>query len=170
MTYGQTLIDKAAQACGSRYKVAEAMGLDEASLSKAARGLRPVPLEWVPTLAALAGEDARDALARAMAEKLPEGSLGRRALGGVFAAGVAAMLLFSHARDASAATMGVRGDRAGLHSLYIVECLRRVLGAASRRVRRPSFQALRNPQALRREALRRQALRSEALHPQALHL
>ena len=95
MEYGQTLIDKAGEKCGSFYKLAHEMKISEGNLSKVRRGLRPLPIEWVPELAEIVGIDARDAVAEVLAEQLPEGSRARAILGGVQAAGVAAMLLFS---------------------------------------------------------------------------
>lgn len=121
MGYAKDLIDKAAEMCGSRYKLAKAIGVSESHLSEAASGKRSVPLKWVPCLAAVARVDAKDALARAMAEELPETSIGRAALKGVTAAGVAVLLLSSHAGDALAHGERVCADRAKVNPLYIVE-------------------------------------------------
>lgn len=93
MEYGKLLIDKAAKICGSRYKLAQRMGVSESNLGSVVAGRRGLPVEWVPELAEIAGEDPREALAWCVAEKLPEGSRGRALLGGVCRTGVAAMLL-----------------------------------------------------------------------------
>jgi len=95
MEYGQTLIDKAGKKCGSFYKLAHELKISEGNISKVRRGLRPLPIEWVPELAEIVGVDARDAVAEVLAEQLPKESRARAILGGVRAAGVAALLLFS---------------------------------------------------------------------------
>ena len=94
MEYGLSLIDKAGKACGSFYKLSKETGFPQSTISNIRAGDRALPLEWVPVLAEIAGVDPRDALARVMAERLPEGSRARAILGGVRAATVAAMLLF----------------------------------------------------------------------------
>lgn len=93
MEYGKLLIDKAAKICGSRYKLAQRLGVSESNLGSVVAGRRGLPVEWVPELAEIVGEDPREALAWCVAEKLPEGSRGRALLGGVYRTGVVAMLL-----------------------------------------------------------------------------
>ena len=94
MEYGKTLIDAAGKRCGSFYKLAEEMKQSEGNISKVRAGKRQLPLEWVPELAEIAGVDPAQALARVMAERLPEGSRARAILGEVLAGGAAVMLLF----------------------------------------------------------------------------
>ena len=93
MEYGIALIDRAGKMCGSFYKLHKETGYPQSHISEIRSGKRALPLEWVPVLAEIAGEDPRDALARVMAERLPEGSRARAILGGVRAAGVVALLL-----------------------------------------------------------------------------
>lgn len=93
MEYSLSLIDKAAEICGSRYRLAQVLKVSESNLASVKAGRRALPLEWVPELAEIAGEDPRDALAWVMAERLPEGSRARALLGGACRTGVAAMLL-----------------------------------------------------------------------------
>jgi len=121
MEYGQTLIDKAAKVCGSFYKLSKATGFPESNMSAIKAGRRALPLEWVPELAEIAGEDPRDALARVMAERLPEGSRARAILGGVRAAGVAAMLLFFVSLALLQPSNGYAKTRTEIDLLYIVE-------------------------------------------------
>lgn len=71
MEYGKALIDKAGKVCGSFYKLHKETGFSEPAISQIRAGKRMLPLEWVPVLAEIAGEDPRDALARVMAERLP---------------------------------------------------------------------------------------------------
>jgi DNA-binding transcriptional regulator YdaS (Cro superfamily) len=93
MEYSLSLIDKAAEICGSRYKLAQRLKVSESNLASVKAGRRSLPLEWVPELAELAGVEPRDALARVMAERLPEGSRARALLGGDCRTGAAVMLL-----------------------------------------------------------------------------
>lgn len=55
MTYGKTLLDKAAEKAGSRYALAKITGIAESGLSRAATGERDVPAAWVLPLAQIAG-------------------------------------------------------------------------------------------------------------------
>lgn len=122
MQYGITLIDKAGQMCGSFYKLHKETGFPQSTISDIRAGKRALPLEWVPVLAELAGVDARDALAQAMAERLPEGSRARAILGGVRAAGVAAMLLFFVVLGLLQPLTSYAADARKHNILYIVEC------------------------------------------------
>lgn len=93
MAYGKLLIDKAGEKCGSFYRLSKETGFPQSHISEVRSGKRTLPVEWVPVLAELVGEDPRDALARVVAERLPEGSRARALLGGVYRTGVAVMLL-----------------------------------------------------------------------------
>lgn len=93
MEYGKLLIDKAGEKCGSFYRLSKETGFPQSHISEVRSGKRNLPVEWVPVLAELVGEDPRDALARVVAERLPEGSRARALLGGAYRTGVAAMLL-----------------------------------------------------------------------------
>jgi transcriptional regulator with XRE-family HTH domain len=57
----QTLIDKAAEMCGSRYKLAKILHEDQGYLSKVANGKRPIGPSLAARLAEQAGVDARTA-------------------------------------------------------------------------------------------------------------
>lgn len=122
MEYGKSLIDKACEICGSAYRLSQITGFGEGNISKARRGLRDVPLEWVPVLAEIAGVNARDAVAEVLAERLPEGSRARAILGGVQAAGVAAMLLFSIVLGLLLPSTSYAKETIRVNPLYIVEC------------------------------------------------
>jgi len=121
MEYGIALIDKAGKVCGSFYRLSKETGFPEGNISKIRKGERELPLEWVPVLAEIAGVDAREALAMAMAERLPEGSRARAILGGVRAAGVAALLLLCCVLELVKPSIGYARTSAGVDFLYIVE-------------------------------------------------
>lgn len=102
MTYTQTLIDKAAETCGSRYKLAKKIGLAESTISSCRVGRRKLPLKYIGVLSDLAHVDAVDALARVVAEQAPGTDAGmvlKEILGKGLAAGVAAMSLFFYSAD-----------------------------------------------------------------------
>lgn len=124
MQYGLALIDKAGKVCGSFYALAKDTGFGEGNISKVRSGKREMPLEWVPVLAEIAGEDPREALARVMAERLPEGSRARAILGGVRAAGAVDLWLLcvSLVMLLPYTAYGKTGER--VNPLYIVECWR----------------------------------------------
>lgn len=122
MEYGISLLDKAAKICGSDYKLCKINGWPSSNMSNIRTGKRALPLEWVPVLAEIAGEEPREALARVMAERLPEGSRARAILGGVRAGGVVVLLLLC----VSLATLLQSTAYARVNALYIVECLRRL--------------------------------------------
>lgn len=124
MEYGKTLIDSAGKKCGSFYKLSKETGFPQSHISDVRSGKRALPLEWVPVLAELAGVDARDALARVMAERLPEGSRARAILGGVLAAGVAALLLLCVVLGPLMPSTGYAAQSGDVTKLYIVECVR----------------------------------------------
>lgn len=128
MEYGKSLIDKAGKVCGSFYKLHQETGFSEGNISKVRSGKRPLPLEWVPVLAEIAGEEPREALARVMAEQLPEGSRARAILGGVRAAGVAAMLLFFVVPALLLPSQSYAKGVTQNNPVYIVECLGRRFG------------------------------------------
>ena len=62
MKYVKTLIDRAAEVCGSRYKLAKRIGVPTSNLSNMDTGKRPVPALVAVKLAVVAGLDPRDAL------------------------------------------------------------------------------------------------------------
>lgn len=67
MLRGQTLIDKAAQVCGSRYALAKRLGANQGFLSEVANGHKPIPPTLAARLAAIAGEDPRQEALEALA-------------------------------------------------------------------------------------------------------
>lgn len=130
MEYGKALIDKAGETCGTFYRLHKETGFPQSTISEIRAGKRLLPLEWVPVLAEIARVDPRDALARVLAERLPEGSRARAILGGAIAAGVAAVLLLCVILGLLLplnSYAGVRDDRARVNPVYIVECLRKLL-------------------------------------------
>lgn len=131
MEYAKALIDKAGEMCGSFYRLSHETGFPQSTISAIRAGKRRLPLEWVPVLAELAGENPRDALARVMAEQLPEGSRARAILGGAWAAGVAAMLLFFVVPVLLLPSQSYAKGVTQNNPLYIVECLGRRFGRFS---------------------------------------
>lgn len=132
MAYAETLLDKAGEMCGSFYKLAQETGFKQSTISEIRARKRKLPLEWVPVLAELAGENPREALARVMAEQLPEGNRARAILGGVQAAGAAAMLVFFIVPGLLLPSQSYAKGNVSVNPVYIVECLRRRAGAAWR--------------------------------------
>lgn len=127
MEYALALIDKAGKLCGSFYKLHKETGYPQSHISEIRAGKRALPLEWVPVLAEIAGEDPREALARVMAERLPEGSRARAILGGVRAAGVVALLLLCVGWLTLQPSTGYARTMEKVDFVYIVECGRRML-------------------------------------------
>lgn len=98
MQYGQSLIDKAAQICGSYYKLSKRINVPESNLSCVRKGTRRVPLDWALDLAEITGDDPGEVLKLLTMErtKNPEK---RTRLGKLVAVGAVAMLLFSYGND-----------------------------------------------------------------------
>jgi len=70
MSYGLTLIDKAAKRCGgSRYALSQATGIPQSTLSAVVNGKRSFPLSWCLRLATIAGVDPGEALRKLDAER-----------------------------------------------------------------------------------------------------
>lgn len=92
MEYGKWLIDKAAEVCGSRYALAKRLEVDEGNLSRYAK--KGPPIEWIPALAEIAGEEPGTAVLRVLAERA---DAKKRPRGGAQGIGAAAMLLISYA-------------------------------------------------------------------------
>jgi len=69
MTYMQALIDRAAANLGSRYKVAQALSVPEESIRQIVNGARPLPLEWLPALCRLTGDDFEAAFSAVATER-----------------------------------------------------------------------------------------------------
>lgn len=92
----QTLIDKAANFCGSEAEVARRLGTSRQALSQMKHGHRDTSPETAAILADLAHEDARDAVIQAVIERNktgPKAEQIRAILGKGKAAGAAAMSL-----------------------------------------------------------------------------
>jgi len=132
MEYGKTLIDKAAKVCGTAYKLHKETGFPQSHISEIKNGKRTLPLEWVPVLAEIAGVNARDAVAEVLAEKMPEGSRARAILGGVRAAGVAAMLLFFVVLGLLQPLTTYAKSSADVNNVYIVECIKALFTGLNR--------------------------------------
>jgi len=66
MESGYSLIEKASQACGSRYKLAKALQEDLSFLGKVASGKNPMPPSLAARMAAIAGVDAKRAAMEAV--------------------------------------------------------------------------------------------------------
>lgn len=94
MEPAKTLIDLAAEVCGSRYALAKRLDVDESSLGKMAKGSMPIPPRLAPRLADIAGLDPAKAACVAIIESART-EKEREELIKVFSrAGVAAMLAF----------------------------------------------------------------------------
>lgn len=61
MESGNTLMDAAASACGSRYKLALKLQESQSFLSRVAAGKSPMPPSLAARMAVIAGQDARRA-------------------------------------------------------------------------------------------------------------
>jgi FAD/FMN-containing dehydrogenase len=66
MSFGQTLIDKAAEMCGSRYKLAKILDESEGNLGSMARGTRQLTPRVAARLAELVDLDPREAACAAI--------------------------------------------------------------------------------------------------------
>lgn len=69
MSYGQTLIDKASSILGSRYQVSKAAAIAESTLSHIMAGRRPLPPPVAARLAAITGDDPREAVCAAVVDQ-----------------------------------------------------------------------------------------------------
>lgn len=127
MEYAKLLLEKSGKVCKSFYKLHQQTGYAQSHISEARAGKRPIPLEWVPVLAEICGEDPKEALARCMAERLPEGSRARAILGEARAAIAAVMLLFFVGLGLLLPSQGYAMNNPKLTNLYIVEYAIRVL-------------------------------------------
>mgnify|MGYP001176861402 FL=1 len=90
---GKTLIDKAAEICGSYSALAERIGTSKQALSDMKHGKREISPETAAMLADIAHEDAREAVIQAVIERNrtgPKAETIRAILGKGLAAGVAA--------------------------------------------------------------------------------
>ncbi len=98
MNYSISLIDKAAEMCGSYYRLAKRLKVSEANISHIRHGRRPLPLAWAYELAEITGEDKGQVLQLLTMEqaKAPEK---RSRLGKLVAAGVVAICSFSYGND-----------------------------------------------------------------------
>ena len=133
-----TLLDKASKVCGSDSELARQMGLHRVDISQMRSGKRTITPETAAELADIAGEDAREAAISAILERAKgtrrEGVL-REVLGKALAAGVAGVLVFSYSADSNSSTVSKRKSEFFVNSIYIVECLRRVLSSALKLLR-----------------------------------
>ncbi len=68
----ETLIDKATAVCGTQYAVAKRLNESQSNLSKMARGLREVSPRVAARLAAIVGQDPRDAACAALVDGEPD--------------------------------------------------------------------------------------------------
>ncbi len=115
MKYGQSLIDKAAEACGSYTALAERLGVPVQNVSLMKSGKRSISPATAAELADIAGDDARQAAIDAIIDSAKgtrrESTL-REILGKAVAAGVAGMLVFSYSGDWTSATEKIAIDSA----------------------------------------------------------
>lgn len=103
----KTLIDRAAKICGSDSALARRIGIAQPSLAQMRAGRRTITPETAAEMAAIAGEDAREAAIAALLERSKgtrrEGVL-REILGKGLVAGVEAMSRFSYSESSNANT------------------------------------------------------------------
>lgn len=117
---GKTLIDKAAEICGSYSALAERIGTSKQALSDMKHGKREISPETAAMLADIAHEDAREAVIQAVIERNrtgPKAEQIRAILGKALAAGVAGMWVFSYSNGWTGAIQTVANS---LNELHIV--------------------------------------------------
>jgi DNA-binding transcriptional regulator YdaS (Cro superfamily) len=117
---GKTLIDKAAEICGSYSALAERIGTSKQALSDMKHGKREISPETAAMLADIAHEDAREAVIQAVIERNrtgPKAETIRAILGKGLAAGVAAVWVFSYSNGWTGAIQTVANS---LNQLHIV--------------------------------------------------
>lgn len=98
MQYSISLIDRAAEICGSRYKLSKRINVPQSHLSEVHHGKRRLPLDWVFDLAEIVGEDKEQALKLVTMERTKSEEK-RSRLGKLVAAGVVGMWLISYGND-----------------------------------------------------------------------
>jgi len=119
----KTLIDRAAEKCGSYVELARRIGTSKQALSQMKHGQREISPETAALLADIANEDARDAVIRAVIARNktgPKAEQIREILGKALAAGVAAMLLFFYSGATTPTTAEAETIAPELTGLYIV--------------------------------------------------
>lgn len=126
----KTLIDKASEMCGSDSALAARMGISQSCISDMRHRGRTITPETAAELADIAGLDARQAaivaiIVRARGTRR-EGAM-QKILGKALAAGVAAMLVFSYETGSNSLTGEQSASTKRVNSLYIVECIKRLL-------------------------------------------
>ncbi len=129
MQYGISLLDKAAEICGSYYKLSKRLNVPESNLSAVRHGKRRLPLDWAYELAEITGDD-KDEVFKLVTMERTKNPEKRSRLGKVVAAGVVAMLLFSHGNDSLSQPVTsslLRQPLASNHLMHIVFLLRRIL-------------------------------------------
>lgn len=118
MKSGVTLIDKAAELCGSYSALAERLGTSKQALSDMKHGKRDISPETAALLADIAQVDARDAVIQAVIERNktgPKAEQIRDILGKALAAGVAGLWVFSYGSWPSGAIVEVAAQLTLLH-------------------------------------------------------
>lgn len=121
----ETLIDRAAKECGSRYRLAQLLNESESNLSKIATGKRDLSPRLAARMAAIVGDDPRDAALSSIIEHEQDATK-RAELARLFklpvsaAAALAFVLLAFPGPDAHAITAAsAQSERAG--SVYYVK-------------------------------------------------
>jgi transcriptional regulator with XRE-family HTH domain len=119
MKYAHYLIDKAAEKCGSFYRLAQVTGWDESTISKVRRGKMKLPMKHVYHLCQLANISAEEALRELSMEQAANAEQ-RHRLGNLKVAGGVAMLLTSYNSDFLYDIAIKANDVASFAFLYIV--------------------------------------------------
>lgn len=124
MKYAISLIDQAAEICGSYTALAQRLDLADSHISQLRRGKRGLPDDCVPILADILHLDVHDTIDRVLLEKAKgtkrEAAL-REILGKAVAAGVAGLLVFSYSGDSNSNVLMTRS-----HDTLINEAIHRV--------------------------------------------
>lgn len=133
MELGQSLIDKAAQVCGSDAELARRLGVHRVVIAEMRSGKRAISPATAAELADIAGDDAREAAIAAVIESAKgtrrESRL-RDVLGKALAAGVAGVWVFSYSDGLIFTTEKIA---TAVNSLYIVFSSRYIV--SSRKLR-----------------------------------
>ena len=118
------LIDKAVNVCGSAKELARRLGVAPSVISMLRKN-RTISPDTAAMLAAVAGEDAREAAIQAMIENAVgtrHGGVMREILGKGLALGVAGLLVFSYSGESISKSVNETARPERLNFLYIVEC------------------------------------------------
>lgn len=131
MTYSISLIDKAAEKCGSFYKLSKRVDLAQSTISEIRAGRRRLPADVVPLLAEVIGMDVDEAIHGVLMEHAKgtkREAVLREILGKALAAGGAAMSLSSYKSESNDSTEKINNSATVVNPLYIVSSRATAIG------------------------------------------